>query len=158
MPGIPVNGLRLTVATPSWFAPLEERYCPDFGRPAIHPEKKDITAYIPIRPIQETNMVSKGEFVYHGDHLICPRGKVLRRSAFMRRDRAYRYVAHQEDCQACPIKTQWLPPNQKRRYLAPACTTHCYSGRESAIRPRHTAGGEGGGKPSLKVHSPRWAV
>ena len=81
-------------------------------------EEKDITAYIPIHPIQETNMVSKGDFIYHGDHLICPRGKLLRRSAFMRRDRAYRYVAHQEDCQACPVKAQCLPPNQKRRYVA----------------------------------------
>ena len=33
-------------------------------------------------------MVSKGDFIYRGDHLICPSGKLLRRSAFMRRDRA----------------------------------------------------------------------
>ena len=33
-------------------------------------------------------MVSKGDFIYRGDHLICPHGKLIRRSAFMRRDRA----------------------------------------------------------------------
>ena len=81
-------------------------------------EEKGITAYIPIHPNQETNMVSKGDFIYHGDHLTCPQGKLLRRSAFMRRDRAYQYVAHQEDCHSCPVKTRCLPPNQKRRYVA----------------------------------------
>ena len=36
----------------------------------------------------------------------------------MKRDRAYQYVAHQRDCQRCPVKEQCLPPNQKRRYVA----------------------------------------
>ena len=31
--------------------------------------------------LQETNMVSKGDFIYRGDHLVCPQGKMLRRSA-----------------------------------------------------------------------------
>ena len=81
-------------------------------------EGKDITAYIPIHPNQENSMVSKGDFIYRGDHLICPQGKVLRRSALQRRDRAYQYVAHQKDCQSCPVKARCLPPNQKRRYVA----------------------------------------
>ena len=50
--------------------------------------------------------------------MICPQGKVLRRSALQRRDRAYQYVAHQKDCQSCPVKARCLPPNQKRRYVA----------------------------------------
>ena len=45
-------------------------------------EEKGITAYIPIYPNQESSMVAKGDFIYRGDHLICPQGKVLRRSAF----------------------------------------------------------------------------
>ena len=84
-------------------------------------EGKDITAYIPVHPNQENSMVSKGDFIYRGDHLICPQGKVLRRSALQRRDRAYQYVAHQKDCQSCPVKARCLPPNQKRqkqRYVA----------------------------------------
>ena len=52
--------------------------------------------------------------------MICPQGKVLRRSALQRRDRAYQYVAHQKDCQSCPVKARCLPPNQKRRYVAPS--------------------------------------
>ena len=63
-------------------------------------------------------MVAKGGFIYLGDHLICPQGKVLRRSALQRRDRAYQYVAHQKDCQSCPVKARCLPPHQKRRYVA----------------------------------------
>ena len=63
-------------------------------------------------------MVAKGDFNYRGDHLICPQGKTLRRSALQKRDRAYQYGAHQKDCQASPVKAQCLSPNQKRRYVA----------------------------------------
>ena len=56
-------------------------------------EERDIDAYIPIHRIQETNMVSRREFVYHGDHLVCPEGKILRRVSFHSRDGAYQDVA-----------------------------------------------------------------
>ena len=37
-------------------------------------EERNITAYIPIHPRQETSMVSTGDFAYQGDHLAaCPR-------------------------------------------------------------------------------------
>ncbi len=52
-------------------------------------KEKGITAYIPIHPNQESSMVSKEDFIYMGDHLICPQGKLLRRGALQRRDRAY---------------------------------------------------------------------
>ena len=81
-------------------------------------EEQDITAYIPIHPKQETSMVASGDFVYHGDHLICPQDKTLRRGAYHKRQRSYQYVARQKDCQACPIKDTCLPPGQKRRFFA----------------------------------------
>ena len=81
-------------------------------------EERDITAYIPIHPRQETSMVASGDFVHHGDHLICPQGKTLRRGAYHKRQRAYMYVARQKDCQACPIKETCLPPGQKRRFFS----------------------------------------
>ena len=62
-------------------------------------------------------MVASGDFVHHGDHLICPQGKILRRDAHHKRQRAYLYVARQKDCQACPIKETCLPPGQKRRFF-----------------------------------------
>ena len=62
-------------------------------------------------------MVARGGFEYRGDHLVCPQGKVLKRAAFHRRTDSYQYVARQKDCQACPVKDECLPPNQKRRYL-----------------------------------------
>ena len=80
-------------------------------------EERGITAYIPIHPRQESNMVARGGFEYRGDHLVCPQGKVLKRAAFHRRTDSYQYVARQKDCQACPVKEECLPPNQKRRYL-----------------------------------------
>ena len=80
-------------------------------------EERNITAYIPIHPRQETSMVSTGDFVYHGDHLVCPQGKILRRGSYHKRSRTYQYVARQKDCQACPIKDTCLPPKQKRRFF-----------------------------------------
>ena len=77
-----------------------------------------IVAYIPFHPNQLRNMVAKGGFDYRGDHLVCPEGKVLRRSALLNQDRTYQYVARQHDCQRCPIKTECLSPGQMRRYVA----------------------------------------
>ena len=80
-------------------------------------EERDITAYIPIHPRQESNMVARGGFEYRGDHVVCPQGKVLKRAGYHRRNARYQYVARQKDCQACPVKGECLPPHQKRRYL-----------------------------------------
>lgn len=80
-------------------------------------DQKGITAYIPIHPRQEANMVSRGDFEYRGDHVVCPQGKILKQAGYHRRNASYQYVASQKDCQACPIKDQCLPPRQKRRYL-----------------------------------------
>ena len=102
-------------------------------------EEKDIRAYIPIHPNQEGSMVSKGDFIYRGDHLICPQGKELRRSALQRRERAYQYVAHQKDCQACPAKAQCLPANQKRRYVALSMYHPCCSGPPAPLKAKAVA-------------------
>ena len=67
-------------------------------------EEQTIAAYIPIHPRLETSMVFKGDFVRHGDHLVCPQGKNPRRGAYHQRQRAYMYMARQKDCQACPVK------------------------------------------------------
>ena len=57
------------------------------------------------------------EFAYHGDPLVCPEGKILRRGSFHKRSRTYQYVARQKDRQACPVKETCQPPKQKRRYF-----------------------------------------
>ena len=67
-------------------------------------EERNITAYIPIHTKQENSMVAKGDFVYHGDHPICPQGKVLRRSAFQRRTDTCQYVARTWDCRPAPSR------------------------------------------------------
>ena len=72
---------------------------------------------VSIHPRQESNMVARGGFEYRGDHLVCPQGKVLKQAAYHRRIDSYQYVALQKDCQACPVKGEYLRPNQKRRYL-----------------------------------------
>ena len=80
-------------------------------------EERNITAYIPIHTRHETSMVSTGEFIYHGDHLVCPESKILRRGSFHKPSRTYRYVARQKDCQSCLVKEACLPPKQKRRHF-----------------------------------------
>ena len=80
-------------------------------------EERKITAYIPIHTKQENSMVARGDFTYHGDRLICPQGKVLRRKSFHRRSSSYQYIARQKDCQACPIKGTCLPPGHNQRYI-----------------------------------------
>ena len=80
-------------------------------------EHRNITAYIPIHPLQESNMVSTRGFDYRGHHLVCPQGKILNRGRFHNRDGVYQYVARQKDCQACPVKADCLPPGQKLRYI-----------------------------------------
>ena len=80
-------------------------------------EHRNITAYIPIHPLQESNMVSTQGFDYRGHHLVCPQDKILSWGRYHNRDGAYQYMARQKDCQACPIKNDCLPPGQKRRYI-----------------------------------------
>ena len=81
-------------------------------------EKKNIAAYIPIHPRQENSMVARGDFAYHGDHLVCPQGKVLRKKSFHRRSSSFQYLAREQGCQACPIRDTCLPPGHKRRYIS----------------------------------------
>ena len=84
-------------------------------------EERNITACIPIHTRHATSMVSTDEFVYHGGHLVCPEGKILRRGSShnpeLAEGRTYQYVARQGDCQSCPVKETCLPPMQKRRYF-----------------------------------------
>ena len=42
----------------------------------------------------------------------------LSRAALFKKDRQYRYIAHQKDCQQCPVNTGCLPKGQKRRYVS----------------------------------------
>ena len=39
-------------------------------------EGQDVTAYVPIHPKQETSMMASGDFVRHGDHLVCPKARL----------------------------------------------------------------------------------
>ena len=82
-----------------------------------HFDREGITSYIPFNPTQlKKGVVYQGLFAYHGDHLICPPGKVLKRGPKINRNtNNYQYVALQRDCQACPIKADCLQKNQLRR-------------------------------------------
>lgn len=70
-------------------------------------EERNLTTYTSIHPKQETNMVTSGDFVYHGDHLVCPQGKFLRRGSYRKRQRSYQYLylARQKDYRPAPSRT-----------------------------------------------------
>ena len=80
-------------------------------------EERNIAAYIPIHPIQQNNMVARGGFAFHGDHLVCWQRKTLRPGLFHRQNRICQYVALQKDCRACRVTDACLPPGQKHRYI-----------------------------------------
>jgi len=82
-----------------------------------HMEEKGITTYIPTHPKQESHIALRQGFEYHGDHLICPEGKRLKRSTFYPKDNTFLYAALQKDSEACPRKAGCLSPKQKRRFL-----------------------------------------
>ena len=65
-------------------------------------EERSVTAFIPTHPRQESNMAAGGRFEYHGDHLVCPRGKVLKQAAYHRRNASYQYVAQAERLPGLP--------------------------------------------------------
>ncbi len=85
-----------------------------------HFDSQGIPSYIPFNPTQiRKGVVYQGLFAYHGDHLVCPQGKVLKRNPNINRNtNNYQYVALQRDCQACPIKTGCLQKNQLPRSVA----------------------------------------
>ena len=119
-------------------------------------EERGITTYIPIHPVQENALVSKGDFTYHRDHLVCRQGKVLYRSGWMKRARAYQYVAHQRDYQRCPVKEQCLPANQNAGTWPSACIILGGSWRSSPIARRRIVGRKTIVAPSRKGPSHHW--
>ncbi len=118
-------------------------------------EEQEIVPYIPIHPKQETSMVASGDFVYHGDHLICPQGKTLRRGSYHKWQRSYQYVARQKDCQTCPIKDTCLPPGQNRRYFGSPYITRSIRGLGSVTGLRRTDARASGVRQSWRERSSR---
>ena len=94
-------------------------------------EGKGITAYIPIHPNQQSSMVAKGDFIYRGDHLICPQGKVLRRSALQRRDRPISTWPTRRTANPVPSKSGACHPTRNEGTWPSACITLCCSRRRN---------------------------
>lgn len=81
--------------------------------------RRHITPYIPLNPNQEAeaNVALTHGFVYHGDHVVCPQGKTLKRAGFQDGDASLQYLALQADCQACPSKGKCLSDKEKRKHV-----------------------------------------
>ncbi len=78
------------------------------------------TPYIPLHPNQETvgtAALATDEFGYHGDHLTCRQGKVLKPD-FPDAKETIHYVALQSDCQACPIRVECLAAKETRKHVS----------------------------------------
>ena len=78
-----------------------------------------ITPYIPLHPNQETfggAALASGEFTFHGDHLTCGQGKVLKPD-FPNAKETVHYVARQSDCQACPVRGACLAAKETRKHV-----------------------------------------
>ena len=86
------------------------------GRLRERLEGLGITAYIPIQT-RTTALLPRGVHLSWRPPRVSRR-KGSQKTCFHRRDRSYQYVARQKDCQRCPVRTECLPPRQKRRYVA----------------------------------------
>ena len=83
-----------------------------------------ITGYIPLSPIQKSGIGVRQCFEYHGDHLVCPEGKKLKRSAFYPQESMSRYRASRRDCRVCPRKAACLSPSEKERSIKVSAYYH----------------------------------
>lgn len=124
------------------------------GRLRYPLEEREITAYIPIHPKQETSRVASADCTYYGYHLVCPQGKTLLRGAYHKRQRSYHHAARQKDRQARPVKDTCFPPGQKRRFFGVPYITRSMRGHESGTEPLLPDGRTIGARPSRKEPSP----
>jgi transposase len=78
---------------------------------------QNITAYIPLSPIQKRGIAVRQDFEYHEEYLICPEGKKLKRSTFYSQYKTFRYGASQKDCRACHRKKTCLRQSGNRHRI-----------------------------------------
>lgn len=95
-----------------------------------------IQAFIPMHPRQLSYRIHNEGFTYHGDHLVCPEGKILKRSHFNVKDECWFYAAKQKDCQACAVKERCLAPKSKRRFVQ---LTQYHREFQAALKTMNTA-------------------
>jgi IS5 family transposase len=82
--------------------------------------RRGITPYIPLHPNQEASSnaaMATGEFTFHGDHLSCRQGKILKPD-FPDAKEIVHYVARQSECQACSVREACLAPKETRKHVA----------------------------------------
>ena len=98
--------------------------CADAGYRAGHfrqvLRRRGITPYIPLNPNQQeaaNTALSTDGFTYHGDHVVCPDGKTLKRAGVQDKDASLQYVALQADCQACSRMATCLTDKEKRKHV-----------------------------------------
>ena len=121
-------------------------------------EERDIAAYIPIHTKQENSMVSKGDFVYRGDHLICPRARssvVVRStngSATTSTWRIRRIVRR------VPSRTPVSHRGISNGTSALRCTILSTKGPGSGTGLQRTDRNDGGVRPSRKGPSHPWII
>jgi transposase len=78
---------------------------------------QNITAYIPLSHIQKRGLVSRQDFEYHEEYLICPEGKKLKRGRFYPQESTFKYGASQKDCRACRRKESCLWQGENRHRI-----------------------------------------
>ena len=78
--------------------------------------RRGIVSYIPLGRQQITG--HPAGFVDHGDHFLCPKGKVLRPSGVPDAHGNARYATRKADCDPCPLRATCLAPSQQSKILS----------------------------------------
>ena len=104
--------------------PLEVRsLCGDSGyrslRLRFRLRRRGIEPYMPLHPQEaDASSLLETSFRYHGDHLICPAGKVLRIRGFPSSKDVVHYLAPERECRSCQLKTSCLAPKERAKTVA----------------------------------------
>lgn len=81
--------------------------------------RRGIEPLVPLHPQEmDTSSLLETSFQYHGDHLICPAGKVLRIRGFPSPKEVVHYLVPERECRSCQLKTSCLAPKEKAKCVA----------------------------------------
>jgi len=80
--------------------------------------RRGIEAHIPLHPNHRDNRKKREGFrLKDPRELVCPAGRVLKRTTHYPKENTWLYAAKQRDCQPCPLRSGCLPAKSKRRFI-----------------------------------------
>jgi hypothetical protein len=81
--------------------------------------ERGINPHVPVwdKSHRKDDTFSREDFTYDKkrNRYTCPAGKILTTTGRLHADKTYRYLAHKDDCDACPLKPKCCPRTPSRK-------------------------------------------